>query len=62
MSPNIPNLVYILVIGVLFATGVTLLLERSLTRVLMGVILLGNGANLLLLTGGRAGGPPRRAA
>ncbi|MEU1812470.1 Na(+)/H(+) antiporter subunit C [Micromonospora sp. WMMD1076] len=58
MSPNIPNLVYILVIGVLFATGVTLLLERSLTRVLMGVILLGNGANLLLLTGGRAGGPP----
>lgn len=66
MSPNIPNLVYVVVIGVLFATGVTLLLERSLTRVLMGVILLGNGANLLLLTGGRAGGrrssapPPRR--
>ncbi|MCO1614381.1 MULTISPECIES: Na(+)/H(+) antiporter subunit C [Micromonospora] len=58
MSPNVPNLVYVVVIGVLFATGVTLLLERSLTRVLMGVILLGNGANLLLLTGGRAGGPP----
>ncbi|PTA47607.1 Na(+)/H(+) antiporter subunit C [Micromonospora sp. RP3T] len=53
-----PNLVYVVVVGVLFATGVTLLLERSLTRVLMGVILLGNGANLLLLTGGRAGGPP----
>nr|WP_228531812.1 Na(+)/H(+) antiporter subunit C [Micromonospora sp. ANENR4] len=51
-------MVYVVVIGVLFATGVTLLLERSLTRVLMGVILLGNGANLLLLTGGRAGGPP----
>ncbi|MBO4160439.1 Na(+)/H(+) antiporter subunit C [Micromonospora antibiotica] len=53
-----PNLTYIVVVGVLFAAGVTLLLERSLTRVLMGVILLGNGANLLLLTGGRAGGPP----
>ena len=53
-----PNLTYVLVVGVLFGAGVTLLLERSLTRVLMGVVLLGNGANLLLLTGGRAGGPP----
>ncbi|PMR57565.1 Na(+)/H(+) antiporter subunit C [Verrucosispora sp. ts21] len=53
-----PNLTYVIVVGVLVAAGVTLLLERSLTRVLMGVILLGNGANLLLLTGGRAGAPP----
>ncbi|TDB74771.1 Na(+)/H(+) antiporter subunit C [Micromonospora sp. KC721] len=53
-----PNLTYVLVVGVLVAAGVTLLLERSLTRVLMGVILLGNGANLLLLTGGRSGGAP----
>ncbi|MEV5410782.1 Na(+)/H(+) antiporter subunit C [Thermopolyspora sp. NPDC052614] len=53
-----PNLVYVVTVGVLFATGVTLLLERSLTRVLMGVILLGNGANLLILSGGRLGGPP----
>lgn len=53
-----PNLTYIVVIGVLFATGVTLLLERSLTRVLMGVILLGNGVNLLILHGGQAGEPP----
>ncbi|WBB53022.1 Na(+)/H(+) antiporter subunit C [Verrucosispora sp. WMMD573] len=52
------NLTYVIVVGVLVAAGVTLLLERSLTRVLMGVILLGNGANLLLLTGGRAGGAP----
>jgi multisubunit Na+/H+ antiporter MnhC subunit len=43
---------------VLFATGVSLLLERSLTRIVMGVILLGNGANLLILLGGRAGGAP----
>ncbi|MFI7024909.1 Na(+)/H(+) antiporter subunit C [Micromonospora sp. NPDC049900] len=53
-----PNLTYVIVVGVLVAAGVTLLLERSLTRVLMGVILLGNGANMLLLTGGRAGTPP----
>lgn len=53
-----PNLTYVLVVGVLFAAGVTLLLERSLTRVLMGVILLGNGANLLILAGGQSGQPP----
>lgn len=53
-----PNLVLVVVIGVLFATGVTLLLERSLTRIVLGVILLGNGANLLILVGGRAGGAP----
>jgi len=53
-----PNLTYVVVVGVLFAAGVTLLLERSLTRVLMGVIMLGNGVNLLILAGGRAGGPP----
>ena len=53
-----PNLLYVIVVGVLFATGVALLLERSLTRIVMGVILLGNGANLLILLGGRAGGAP----
>jgi multisubunit Na+/H+ antiporter MnhC subunit len=53
-----PNLVLVIVVGVLFATGVTLLLERSLTRVLLGVLLLGNGVNLLILLGGRAGGAP----
>ena len=45
--------------AVLIATGVTLLLERSLVRVLAGVIFLGNGVNLLILTaGGPAGRPP----
>nr|WP_236714658.1 Na(+)/H(+) antiporter subunit C [Nonomuraea pusilla] len=45
--------------GLLIATGVTLLLERSLVRVLAGVIVLGNGVNLLIVTaGGPAGGPP----
>ncbi|HEX5597703.1 MAG TPA: Na(+)/H(+) antiporter subunit C [Micromonosporaceae bacterium] len=53
-----PNLVLVLVIGVLFAAGVTLLLERSLTRVLLGIILISNGVNLLILVGGRSGGAP----
>lgn len=54
-----PNAVLVLAIGVLVGVGVYLLLERSLTRVLIGFILLGNGVNLLLLVaGGRAGGAP----
>ncbi|MCW3813390.1 Na(+)/H(+) antiporter subunit C [Micromonospora sp. DR5-3] len=53
-----PTLVLVVAVGVLVATGVTLLLERSLTRILLGVILLGNGVNLLILLGGRPGGPP----
>jgi multicomponent Na+:H+ antiporter subunit C len=53
-----PNLLLVVVVGVLFACGVTLLLERTLTRVILGVTLLGNGANLLILLGGGYGGPP----
>lgn len=53
------SLVPLAVCGLLVAAGVTLLLERSLVRVLAGVILLGNGVNLLILTtGGDAGDPP----
>jgi len=37
--------------------GVYLLLERSLSRVLVGVVLMGNGVNLLLLQSGGAAGP-----
>ncbi|MEV0612513.1 Na(+)/H(+) antiporter subunit C [Nonomuraea sp. NPDC050404] len=45
--------------GLMIACGVTLLLERSLVRVMAGVILLGNGVNLLIVTtGGDTGGPP----
>lgn len=54
-----PNVLLVLAIGALFIAGTYLLLERSLTRVLVGFILIGNGANLLfLVAGGRAGGPP----
>lgn len=54
-----PSLVLVLAIGAFVTSGVYLLLERSLTRVLLGVILIGNGVNLLfLVAGGRAGGAP----
>lgn len=43
------------VVGGLFAAGVHLLLQRSLTRVLLGFLVLGHATNLLLLV---AGGPP----
>ncbi|MDM4723143.1 Na(+)/H(+) antiporter subunit C [Micromonospora sp. WMMA1363] len=53
-----PTLVLVVAVGVLVACGVTLLLERSLTRILLGIILLGNGVNLLILVGGRPGAAP----
>ncbi len=43
------SLVLIVIMAVLFACGVYAMLERSLTRVLIGFLLLGNAANLLLL-------------
>lgn len=46
-------------IGVLYAAGAYLMMSRSLTRIVIGLALLGHGANLLLLAaGGRAGAPP----
>ncbi|WP_380159604.1 Na(+)/H(+) antiporter subunit C [Kineococcus sp. R86509] len=53
-----PNLTLIVISGVLVASGVSLLLERTLTRVLIGVVLLGNGINVLYLV---ASGRPGRA-
>lgn len=46
-------------VGVLYAIGSYLMMSRSLTRVVVGLALMGHGANLLLLAaGGRAGLPP----
>lgn len=50
------NITLLIVAGILIACGVYLLLERSLTRVLLGIVLMGNGVNLLLLTTGGAPG------
>ena len=53
-----PTVVLPVIIGGLYAAGVYLLLDRSLTRVLLGFLLLGNATNLLLLS---SGGPSGRA-
>jgi multicomponent Na+:H+ antiporter subunit C len=53
------NLSLALVIGVLYTVGTYLLLQRTLTRVVIGLGLMAHGANLLLLTaGGPAGAVP----
>ncbi len=59
MIDTAPALVLVIAIGAFVISGVYLLLERSLTRVLVGFILLGNGINLLfLVASGRAGKAP----
>jgi multicomponent Na+:H+ antiporter subunit C len=45
-------------VGGLYSVGFYLLLQRSLMRVLIGVVVLGHGTNLLLQL---VGGPPGRA-
>ncbi|MGV8884349.1 MAG: Na(+)/H(+) antiporter subunit C [Microbacteriaceae bacterium] len=53
------SLVLLVVMAVLYACGVYLMLERSMTRVLLGFLLVGNATNLLLLImAGAAGVAP----
>ncbi|RYB90624.1 Na(+)/H(+) antiporter subunit C [Nocardioides glacieisoli] len=53
------NLTLIVTASTLIGCGVYLVLERSLTRVLVGLLVMGNGINLLfLIAGGRAGNAP----
>jgi multicomponent Na+:H+ antiporter subunit C len=53
------NLTLVLTAAVTIGFGVYLILERSLTRVLVGVVVLSNGVNLcILLSGGAAGRAP----
>ena len=54
-----PNVTLAIIAGALVACGVYLITERSLSRILMGVMVGGNGVNLLfLVASGAAGGPP----
>lgn len=46
------------VAAVLFAIGTYLILQRKLSRVIIGLGLLTHGANVLLITAGRRGNPP----
>jgi len=43
----------VVLVGLLVATGVYLMLSRALIRVLLGVVVLGNGVNLLIFVAGR---------
>ncbi|SRR5690606_3449833 len=53
------NLMLIAVVGVMVGCGTTLILERSLTRILVGFVLIGNGLNILfLVASGPAGVAP----
>ena len=53
------NATLILTSAALIGCGVFLLLERSLTRVLVGLVMLSNGVNILfLVAGGAAGSAP----
>lgn len=56
-----PSLVGLIAIGAMLSCGVYLVLERSLTRMLLGVLLISNAVNLLLLVvAGPSGNPPVR--
>lgn len=46
------------VIAVLYGIGTYLLLQRTLTRIVLGIALMSHGANLLLLLAGGGGGAP----
>lgn len=48
-----------LTVAVLYGVGTWLILQRSLSRIVIGITMMGHGANLLLLaSGGRAGLAP----
>ncbi|WP_226358831.1 NADH-quinone oxidoreductase subunit K [Pseudonocardia sp. ICBG601] len=54
-----------IVLAVLYSVGFYLLMQRSLMRILIGIVVLGHGANLLLQVSGgtaRARPDPRRGA
>ncbi len=48
------------VVGGLFAAGLYMMMRRSIVKLVLGLVLLGHGANLLIFTAGRLtqGRPP----
>lgn len=59
MTAIAPSLTLVIVAGFLIAAGVYLLLERALTRLLLGIVLASNGvATLYLVVSGPAKGAP----
>lgn len=59
MIDTSPSIALITLSAVLVAVGVYLILERSLSRIVLGFSSLSNGVNIaFLVAGGRAGTPP----
>lgn len=53
------SLALVILCGVMVAVGIYLILERSLSRIILGLAALSNGINILfLIAGGRSGEPP----
>ncbi|MBK1788048.1 Na(+)/H(+) antiporter subunit C [Prauserella cavernicola] len=53
------NITMVIVLAGLYTVGFYLLMQRSLMRVILGIVILGHGANLFLQV---AGGPPGEPA
>lgn len=53
------RIVLALVIGVLYASGIYMMLRRNIVKLIIGLALLSHAANLLLFTVGSLGGPVR---
>lgn len=52
------SLMLALTAGVLFAVGTWLILQRALTRVIIGIAILSHGANILMMASHRRGSAP----
>lgn len=54
------EIILAIITGVLYASGIYMILRRSMVKLILGIILLGNGVNLLIFLLGRItkGEPP----
>lgn len=55
------NITLVVVLAVIYSAGFYLLMQRSLMRVLLGIVLVGHGANLFLQAAGGPAGEPATA-
>lgn len=53
------ELLLVLLVGILYSAGIFMMLRRSMVKLLLGLLLIGNGANILIfLMGGLTKGKP----
>ncbi|QVQ53542.1 Na(+)/H(+) antiporter subunit C [Spiractinospora alimapuensis] len=53
---TVGNLALLVLTGVLAGTGIYLILDRGLVRIIVGTVLLANGINILIIVAGGAAG------